>query len=1524
MAEQKTEAPMRLSDMMASPSPAPDEPEVMRLSDMQSVQTLVSETDETAYPESPYTDIISSFTPEETAAAEAQGKIGYLEQAQRQDKTEMIPVTGSIEGGVKSVKLMTAVNRYKKDEYASRGDRFKDVDMINRYLWKLNEERVRGYTWGGRITQGVAALPAFMIEFLLAGGAATVGKGLVKEAVKGSAKQIVKSGTKKLATRIVGGVVSSAARTAHPVMWARSVKGYADRQLDATMELTDKGLEIVEKSTEKPYISAVAAIADVWIENFSEGMGADIGRYAKKLLPKGLLPSLLKAYKKMNPNQNVRKFFTKTGFDGFVEEWGEEKMGALLRGVFNLDNITDDEGNRKPMFDRIVESMGQTWEDAAVEAGTLAFPTGVSAISQQAGQRIIDKRRKKKEKDTSKILTDAFVKQISEMTETVKPEGTEGQLKPPTLQEQAEAAYDSAAGPQSEIGKDLDDLQAEMGLKERQLHVQKKIQSIVDKVIRKDRDDYTVASIKDLARGAAILDNDSQRVEADKRLKQKGWTPVEDHGSFMWGGYRVDHYEKTFENGVTGEMQLHTKESWDFKASVSDNIYKEVRDEFFPAFKNRTMTREQWKYFLALDKMGQKGWNAVYAGKSSEEAKAAISWSDKRIAELRSSILTLGLPIAGTQAPSTSAKGSSLPGNMRKSTTTPLGNLKTASDIISSKESVPQQEALVKYLKEIKEKYSKPQTITRKEVKAIQEEVIRQIKASGLTAADKAKFISTIKNIQTMPQLTKAIPIIEQRAAALRTAESKRKLQDKIKKLLSKTKPVKSGDLTKAKYDYESNKVFVKLREYAKMTQKKAQAALDSMPEENLSNMDLIRKRMLSLKANGAQASLAIHQRVHDDIANLKMIGAAAKDNESFDKAVNRRENVDEAITGMNHVKGGEGIIAKIKKAYAKGFGNIDTLYNLVFGKKFADKYNPEINQSERNTATYKKTKEVTDRATEIYGKDMITVFQEMSEHKFDLTDHEGLDHVVTRMQIMDIYNAIKNKNIKKRYYDTFGEVQINGLLWNLNEQDRQVADLLQEAVQSYRGILNDRNIEITGQDLGFVENYWPATSEHQPSVYDDYRTQGETPSALKERAKGKVIPRPADAWHKFQKHVGEGEHVNHLAREHEQLKRMLTDRKVKHQIEKQFGEDVYQMMMDQLDSISLNAQTARIDAVSSAYGKALNNWVKAKLLSPSIYLRQWMSASNYMEHMPVAKWTGGFVKGLLTPKSTFDFMWEGSGGFLEARYHKGYKEALSRALNDAESMSVAQGNWAKGLSALVRSGDISAIIYGGKPYIDHLMSKGMSKKEAFRKFEKETLKSQQSGMSSSLSEFQKNKNAFVRLLLAFKNTPAQYLRKMGDATIAVSNKDISKGQYAKTMAIYGVIQPTLYVTAGAAVKQGLVRAGQMIRGDDPEDIEWEGLWDEIMVQMVVNPVTAIPFLSGGAKYVVRKMMGMKAYNITSLPMISDVETAIRKMTKKEVTFDDWLTIAGTAAEISTATPVLSIKRMYDYLMPQKKKKSKF
>ena len=811
--------------------------------------------------------------------------------------------------------------------------------------------------------------------------------------------------------------------------------------------------------------------------------------------------------------------------------------------------------------------------------------------------------------------------------------------------------------------------------------------------------------------------------------------------------------------------------------------------------------------------------------------------------------------------------------------------------------------------------------IARKEIKTVQNDVIKLFKEAKLDIP------ISIKSIQTQEQLARALPAIRETIARLEVAAGKRVASVKIKRELKTTKPLKVGQRRIGKFDYETNKMFDAIRGYNKLTQEKAQIEFDKFPEEVTNEIDLIKKRFLSLKANGASASLEIHNQVYADIMRIKELGKQAKNEADLEKRLNRQERVENALSSIDRIKADKKTVkTKIGNVYRKAFSNIYSMLNSIGGKAFAETYDPELSENKRNTATYKKTVEITQQASKIYDeKNIMRMFETMSMLDYEITDiKDGLTTELSKLELIDIYNSIKNDKKKQDYYEAFGEDQVETLMRKLTPQDELFGDSLQEAVQDYRKILNKRNIEITGRDLGFIENYWPATSEFQVSVIDDMRVQGETPSALKERAKTRVVPVPKNAWYKAQRHIAQAEHVDNLSREYEALKRLFNDRKVKHAMKQKFGEDIYNTLITQIDNISLNKQTERIDAISSMFQRAINNWVTAKIaLNPSTFVRQLMSVGNYAENMNPVEWTAGFLEGILSPKKTFDYMWK-NAPFLEARFNKGYSEALKEAIKGAESISVNRKSWTKFLTALVRGGDITAIIYGGFPLIQSELAKGKSTQEAVDTFERATLKAQQSGLSSSISQFQNSKNPFTRLFLAFKNTANQYFRKMADAIISYQNGDIPLEQFAKTMTIYVVVQPILYISAGYMTKTAFSLLGKTIGlREDDEDYEelLEKFLNDIIIQMIVSPVNAIPVIDDAMRTVARKLLSQKIYKVFSTPLFDDLEKGLRALTKKEVTGEDYLKTATSILEPVTAAPIATGIRYYEILTGKKGKK---
>ena len=824
---------------------------------------------------------------------------------------------------------------------------------------------------------------------------------------------------------------------------------------------------------------------------------------------------------------------------------------------------------------------------------------------------------------------------------------------------------------------------------------------------------------------------------------------------------------------------------------------------------------------------------------------------------------------------------------------------------------------LKKKLVAIKQGIRIGQIQTKEDVKEQQKKVEAVLTESDLTKEDKSKFIKTIIRVQTPEQFDRELPKLITRINKLVIAHESRVLRAMIDKQLKTSKPVKSGKFRKGRYDYETNKHFTALRSFQTLKQDDAQALLDNMGEVTTEIEKMI-SRFLSLKANGAAASIEIHKRVLQDILTAKIAGQQAETEASFEKMLDRQIDIDRVLEAVDETKGDKNsILNKISGGFIRGFGNLDSHLNAIAGEDVRSDFSPELAENNRETAKHFKSQEILARSAEILGlkswKEVQNKLIDMASDKFRLVDFQGEEHEISRMELIDIYNSIKNDDIKTRYGNSFGTEtdphgQIDGLLEHLTEPEKRLADYWQVVAQSYYPVLNERHIEQFGMDLGQVDNYWMATSEKMVNIYDDLKSKSETPTARKERARGRVIPRPGNAYYKLQGHIAQAEHEQHLSRQFAQLKRLFSDRQVTKRIKEKYGDKVYKSLMDRIEDVSLNQQLEHLDAITDMWGKALNNWVLAKVaLSPSVFIKQLLSVGNYMEQMPVKDWAAGFIEGVSNPKETMDWMWK-NVPYLEARFQRGNSEAVMRAVDEAGKMAKYKDDWAKAMSSLVRGGDIMAIVYGGYPLMKAELAKHGDMQRAVDVFVKATLGSQQSGLASSRSGLQNSKNSFTRLFMAFKNTPSQYLRKMGDAVISYANGDMSIEQLRKVLTIYAVIQPALYGAASTVI------SGLLYGGDDDDDIG-----GDILAAIFQNPFNAVPLLDDVMQTSIGLARGKGLYKVFSTPILDDIEDAFRISQKKNISFFDVIEVIGTFAELKTAAPIKLYARILENRLGGKK-----
>lgn len=858
-----------------------------------------------------------------------------------------------------------------------------------------------------------------------------------------------------------------------------------------------------------------------------------------------------------------------------------------------------------------------------------------------------------------------------------------------------------------------------------------------------------------------------------------------------------------------------------------------------------------------------------------------------------------------------------------------LGDIKTddifkAISVLNKNNAVGVKKETLQYLnarlKSIESAYKQ----VKKDIKALKNDIadkqaklVDYVKKLPITGDDKVKIMERIKRAKLADDFDEIIEKVNTLGKDFYEHEQKKILASMIDKEIKKSRP---KQITKQKYDYENNKLFADLRAYNKMTQAEAAEMLEKTDiKEDMTPEELARVRFLEYKANGMKASPELMKEVYADLTTAKSIGEQAKSEDEFIKRINREDLKQQVMAAIDKNTADKNKIrTQITNLYRGGLANLYSLLNSLTSKKIARQFEMETVLNEAQEKFHVQTEAVADLAERVYGLtskgDFLNKLAELGKITDKLYNNDNVKvEEISKIKIIDMYNAVKNAKTRQDYYKHYGEEQVNRLLSQLNDKDREFGDLLMHDINKLFPEVNRTYVSIYGIDLPKVDNYWPATSEHtsDTSLLGDYNAQSNTPSSWKERVKGSVTPVPQNAWSKYLKHVNENIYMINTAVKYKQLADTFKSQRVKNKLKLKYGDKTYVELMTAIEDLSLKAKKQSLSSIETAMGSFINNMVGAKIaLAPSVFLGQLTSITNYAENVNTATFYKHFIAGLTHPKETIKFMESVAKDFLEARYKGGYAEDISRVLHEAQDAAnqkyrlfspKAKYNLTNVLSSFVRFGDIGAIIFGGYGHIKANIEAGMSMQEAVKEFKFDTLRSQQSSNAASLSSWQKNRGAVQRMFLAFKNTPHQYFRKLVDATINLQRGEITLKQYSKIVMNYALMQPVLYVMA-----KNLWKAALDLFDDDDEN----SIFDGVIEQVLVGTFDAIPVVNDIMHLVYRQATGQYSGNSANLIGYDDIYKSVRKFAKDDKDVYDWIEIISPLIEGLTGAPLQRYERI--------------
>lgn len=753
----------------------------------------------------------------------------------------------------------------------------------------------------------------------------------------------------------------------------------------------------------------------------------------------------------------------------------------------------------------------------------------------------------------------------------------------------------------------------------------------------------------------------------------------------------------------------------------------------------------------------------------------------------------------------------------------------------------------------------------------------------------------------------------------------KQYMNRKIQALLNMNLFDRRGNFRRAMTDPATMTALEELRRVAHLGPQSAADELQNrmLVDKPTSPTDRIINEMLSIQAYARKdVSCQLFKQAYEDIHALRKAGREAKSLEKMIKDYRTEQDKSEVLGAIKKNKKA----GKLKQMYASWIANWESFLDMVTDKETKEKYSMLNLEADTITYTWQRRTEIMDGVKRIYGlgsnREVQNKMNALRNEKYTFTNYalvdkntnpgalkhtgEAFPEELNKLQIIDAYIYAKNDNLMDRLLNQYGG-QLNDMFALLDKQDRALGDFLQKEAEKTYAQINSVFVKERGYDLPRVENYFPSKTERVESELDFLNAaaaMSKNPSFTKMRVSSAFVQMKLEnPFGILFTHIDRAADYTFKAEKLNQIRRVFKSPVLKPAIIEQVGEDCYKRMLELIDQFSVTKP--RLNYEMDKLGDWLtNNYVKGAIaLKPTIAVKQLISAINYAENMPATQWVSGFTKAIMHPKETVAFMMSGDP-YLKARYESGsMNEALARATADANALT-ARGKFLRFTDLLTintRLGDVGAIMFGGKPYVDYLMqTKGMSKKEAFAEFRKSTLRSQQANTRSSLSTLQaRDMNFIVRGLFAFKNTPAQYARKIADAIYEYQRGEISRAQLAKVVAIYGLFNSWMY--------SALTTLGLLAWYYDDDDAD-EILADELFFSPFVQMAGCLPVLDmavGTAAQVAKAKMFDHTVRMErpELPVVSELFKMGQMAVKDDLAAEDVLNMLVEGGQLIGGLP---------------------
>jgi len=753
----------------------------------------------------------------------------------------------------------------------------------------------------------------------------------------------------------------------------------------------------------------------------------------------------------------------------------------------------------------------------------------------------------------------------------------------------------------------------------------------------------------------------------------------------------------------------------------------------------------------------------------------------------------------------------------------------------SVKAEINRPEALVKRLNEIGDKFTRKETIAKHEIKAVQEAVIGVVNDSALEANDKAKFIKTIKNINSVESFNREIKNVKERIQALEEKATKRDLKTKISKALKITKPKKQAGKPISKFGADVQVIMDVARRSLKLNKEQAKVQLDANLVKYQDKMttptieEAIQNKILNMKANFETLTSDELKETLDDIEAIQGAGKAGQLLDLIKRQEKNAENREKAIkvlTGGKEISKSKAEVRtdadKNFLTRIKQFGRSMSSWNDIMDMLSIKDKTSQIGESELNKMTQVRQTEQKEKGgvrksvetvSDVYMKsyDLKTnrqLIRKMNEDvsiiplgAFVDSENKVVELDMSRAQLRKRWMELQDPTLRETFIEgmSYTEEMINAIENEMSEADKVFANAQLKFYQDYYDSVNEVYKKIYGINLPKNLFYSPITrvvnelGDTDTFFQEQIHRAAVTSGSLKSRVDN---IRPIDIKSDIevlQRHIIEMEHFKAWAEHIRDLRAIFNNPEVRQTIESLHGRTILEVADDFIEDFAAGGRNkstgfAALDRVLNGFRIRFTQ--SALGLKLSLLPKQLVSTIAAMDYVSPVEFTRGMVNFWAHPIQNVKDV-------TESELWKERGMSITRDIKDAmqsEEFSAFKKspNFLNSLMLATKIGDKGAIFVGGWTVYQAELRKTGSKEKALDAFEKFASETQQSADLSQQSQWQRG-NSFTKLFTMFTSSQNQYFRKEIGAIRNLIAKRISPAKAAKKIMIYHFILPMLF-----------------------------------------------------------------------------------------------------------------------------------